>query len=83
MFNVYIIQSDISGKYYIGCTDNLERRLHEHNKGLSKYTKNQRPWVLRYSEEYDNLSIARAREKQIKSWKSRTAIEKLINGPIV
>ena len=84
MFVVYIIQAELSKKYYIGCTDNLDRRLKEHNSGYSNYTKTQKNWNLKYKEEYENLADARKREKQIKSWKKRAAIEKLIvTGPIV
>lgn len=77
MFSTYILQSSY-GKYYIGCTNNLTRRIKEHNKGLSRYTRNKGIWMLKYSEQFDKLSIARKREKQIKSWKKRIAIEKLI-----
>lgn len=84
MFITYIIKSISSGKYYIGCTDNLDRRLNEHNKGFSKYTRNKGPWMLKYSEEYDTLPKARKREKQIKSWKKRKSIERLFEqGPVV
>lgn len=83
MYHIYIIESLTSKKYYIGCTDNIERRLTEHNKGLSKYTKNKGPWVLKYTEEYSLLVDARNREKQIKSWKKRKSIEKLFQGPVV
>lgn len=57
--------------------------MDEHNKGLSKYTKNKGPWVLVYREEFSTLKLARRREKQIKSWKKRIAIEKLIQAAIV
>ena len=77
MFFVYIIKSVLSGKYYIGCTDNINRRLNEHNSNLSKYTRNKGPWMLKYKEQYESLKEARRREKQIKSWKSRESIEKL------
>ncbi|MCL4363698.1 GIY-YIG nuclease family protein [Patescibacteria group bacterium] len=83
MFFTYILKSILTGQYYIGCTNNLKRRLDEHNKGLSKYTRNKRPWVLKYKEEYSSLIKARRREKQIKSWKKRQAIEKLIIGLVV
>lgn len=84
MFYLYILQSIKSLKYYIGCTNNIKRRLIEHNSGLSKYTKNYIPWKLIYQECYNKLTGARAREKQIKSWKKRSAIERLIKtGAIV
>ena len=83
MFMVYILESLSSHKYYIGCTDNVERRLKEHNSGLSKYTKNKGPRIIVYREEYNQLNIARKREKQVKSWHKRAAIEKLIKGAFV
>ena len=83
MYFVYILQSINSGTFYVGCTEDLDRRIKEHNSGLSKYTKSRRPWMLKYSETYPTLSEARKREKQIKSFKKRIAIEKLINAAIV
>ncbi len=83
MYYVYILRSKLTNKFYVGCTDNINRRLKEHNSGLSKYTKSNRPWIIEYFEEYSTLSEARMRERKIKSWKKRVAIEKLIRGPIV
>ncbi|MFA5769962.1 MAG: GIY-YIG nuclease family protein [Patescibacteria group bacterium] len=79
MFITYIIKSTSTGKYYIGCTNDVKRRLSEHNYGLSKYTRNKGPWMLKYTEEYNTLVEARKREKQIKSWKKRKNIEKLFS----
>ncbi len=64
MYYVYVIESKLNGKYYIGSTDNLVRRLTEHNNGLSKYTKRYLPWILRYNEEICELSRARKRERE-------------------
>lgn len=83
MYFVYILQSDKSKSYYVGCTNDIERRLKEHNSGLSNYTRNKGPWKVVYNEAHGSLSEARQREKQIKSWKKRKAIEKLIIAPIV
>ncbi|MBI5045117.1 MAG: GIY-YIG nuclease family protein [Candidatus Levybacteria bacterium] len=83
-FMTYILQSDKDGSYYIGSTDNLQKRLTAHNKGYSKYTKNKIPWNIVYKEEYETLSGARKREYYLKSLKSKIAILKLIKqGPIV
>ncbi|MDO8505196.1 MAG: GIY-YIG nuclease family protein [bacterium] len=78
MFYIYIIQSIKNGSYYIGCTNETTKRLSEHNKGRVKSTKAYGPWLLRYTEKYNTLSEARGREEQIKNWKSRTAIERLL-----
>lgn len=78
MFYVYILKSNKSGKFYVGCTDDLNRRLKEHNSGKSRYTRNKGPWSVEYREEFVALKEARKREKQIKSWKKRKAIENLI-----
>ena len=83
MYYVYIIESISNKKYYTGCTNNLKRRLKEHDNGLSRYTKTGRPWILKYKECFNILSEARKRESQIKAWKKRSAIEKLISAAIV
>lgn len=82
MYLVYILRSALDGTYYVGCTNNIKKRLKVHNSGLSKYTKTRKPWTLVYLEKYSKLSEARQREKQIKSWKKRVAIEKLITCPV-
>jgi len=77
MFYIYIIESSSYGTYYVGCTDNVSRRFEEHTNNQSAYTKNKGPWILKHTEEYQSLSEARKREKQIKGWKSRKSIERL------
>jgi len=81
MFHVYIIQNP-SNNYYIGHTNNIERRLIEHNttnNGSQKYTKNKGPWKIVYLEKFDNRFGAMRREKEIKNKKSKKYIEYLIN----
>lgn len=74
MYFVYILQSDRDKKRYIGCTENLERRLEEHNSGSVKSTKNRRPLKLIYFEEYENKSVANKREREIKAKKGKFII---------
>ena len=78
-FQVYIIYSITLDRYYVGHTDNLERRLGEHNTGQTRYTQTGKPWVLKYTENYDARPEAARREAEIKRKKSRKYIEGLIS----
>jgi putative endonuclease len=66
MFYLYILKSKKDESLYIGSTNNLRRRLFEHNNGKSKYTKSHCPFELKYYEAYLNESDARTREKSLK-----------------
>lgn len=77
--HVYILECN-NGSYYIGSTKNLERRLKEHNDGKVYYTKTRRPLTLKYTEEFDTYKLAFKREKQLKSWKKRAALERLFKN---
>ena len=78
MYYVYILQSLKTGKLYIGHTDNLARRLEEHNSGWgSKYTRLNGPWKLVYSESYPDRSSAAKRERYLKSTKGSQEKKKL------
>jgi len=74
MFYVYILLSQKDYKRYIGFTDNLERRIVEHNSGLVKSTKNRRPLTLSYFEKFENKTDALKREKVIKAKKGKFII---------
>jgi len=76
---MYILQcSDES--YYVGSTKDLNRRLSQHQDGTgSRYTSGRLPVTLVYCEEYDRVSDAFYREKQVQGW-TRRKREALING---
>jgi putative endonuclease len=78
MYKVYILKSINFHKTYIGLTDNLERRLKEHNSGKHFYTKRHMPWKIIYSENQPDLVTARKREKYFKSAAGRRYIKKFI-----
>ena len=67
MYWVYFLYSKSKGNVYIGCTGNLRKRIKEHRDGLVESTKNRRPLILFHTERYSSLSIARKREKYLKS----------------
>ena len=72
MFNTYILYSVNYDKIYIGFTSDIEQRLLSHNEFSKKgWTIKFRPWVLVYSEEFEEKSAAMKREQQLKSAKGR------------
>lgn len=64
---VYILEC-ADGSLYVGSTNDLEKRLHQHNhaKSGAHYTKIRRPVLLRYSETLSTLKEARSREAALK-----------------
>ena len=77
MYYTYVLHSLKDDNRYIGSTDNLIRRVDEHNDGLVKSTKNRRPLVLIYSEEFHSKTEALKREKFFKSGYGRSFLKKI------
>ena len=77
MYFTYILKSIKNNSYYVGYTGNLNERLRIHNSRQDFATKAYVPWQLFYSEEFSNEADAINRERQLKSWKSRKALERL------
>ena len=77
---VYILQCS-DGSYYTGITNDLDRRIAEHNEGYDTkgYTYSRRPVKLVYYEDHSDPYYAIGREKQIKGW-SRKKKMALIEG---
>lgn len=70
-------------KYYIGHTgDDLSERVRKHNTNHKGFTGGVGDWSLAYKEEFQSKSEACARERKIKSWKSKVMIEKLIESKL-
>ena len=79
-YYVYILQSQKDQKFYTGYTNNLKRRLEEHNNAQVKSTKNRRPLKLVYYEFCLNKDDALHREKYLKSsWGKRYIKNRLKN----
>jgi putative endonuclease len=62
---------------YVGLTDNLDRRLYQHNHILGRSTKPYAPFKLIYSESFDDRASARKREKYLKSTAGKIHLRKL------
>jgi len=80
MPSVYILQSESTQKFYIGCAADVPTRLAEHQRGQTPSTRGRGPWILVYEEHFDTLAAARARERQLKSWKSHRSIQELVDA---
>jgi len=74
---VYMLLSDKGGNIYIGCTNNLERRINEHKDGKVFSTKRYLPMSLIYYETYISKLDAFNREKSLKQHGSALAKLKL------
>jgi putative endonuclease len=70
-FYVYCLYSDSHKKIYIGQTNNLDRRLKQHELGKVESTKSYRPYRLIYFEEYVDRNSAVKREKELKGSRGR------------
>ena len=70
MYFTYVLEC-VDKSLYVGCTNNLEKRLGQHNNSKSgaHYTKIRRPVILKYKEEFITLKEARGREAELKKWR--------------
>jgi putative endonuclease len=78
MASLYILQSEKTGQYYVGSTNDLDRRISEHLRGHTPATRNRGPWKLIHREDFATLLEARRREADIKKWKSSRLIRAMI-----
>ncbi len=63
---VYAIKSKLNGELYFGSTNDLRKRLKDHNDGKVMSTSRYKPWILLYYEAYKSEKLAKDREKKIK-----------------
>jgi putative endonuclease len=80
MPDVYILQSERTQRFYIGCAEQPLARLPEHQRGQTTSTRGRGPWALVYQEHFATLSEARRRERQLKNWKSHRSIQELLDA---
>ena len=75
----YILYSKDINQYYIGHTsESLPERLRKHLSNHSGFTAKSKDWFVVYYEKFETKSLAYERELEVKKWKSRTRVEKLI-----
>jgi putative endonuclease len=78
MFYCYVLQSQKTGRRYVGSCENLTERIRRHNAGDSKATKHGVPWILIHSEGFDTRSSAGRRERYYKTGRGREELDKLL-----
>ena len=78
MYYVYVLLSLKDKKFYIGYTNNLKRRLNEHNSGKNISTKSRLPLKLIYYESHLSKADAARREKYFKTAKGKSTLRQML-----
>jgi len=81
-YYVYVLISKKDKKFYIGYTNNLQRRINQHNKGKTDSLKNRRPLKLIYFEGYINKKDAQEKEKFYKSGRGHEVLKKILENTL-
>jgi len=75
-YHVYILASKRNGTLYIGVTNDIIRRIQEHQEGINDgFTKKYKVHTLVYYEVYGDIGDAIYREKQLKEWKRKYKLD--------
>ena len=82
MFYTYVLKSLKDGKFYIGFSSNLRRRMKEHKTGGSKSTKCRLPFKLLYYEAHTSEEDARRREKYFKTDKGKSSLRQMLRDAL-
>ena len=78
MWIVCILRSERDGSFYTGYSEDVLRRLRQHNNGESYYTKRKMPWSVVYAEKFELKGEAIKRERFLKKQKNKEFYERLI-----
>ncbi len=78
---VYVLLSESTGQHYTGKTNDLSRRLEEHNHRHTRSTRGKGPWSLVYHEQLDSRREASARERFLKSGSGREFLNRVLRSP--
>jgi putative endonuclease len=77
----YVLRSRKDGRLYTGSTNDLQRRLQEHDRGKNVYARNAGPFDLVYREECPSRLEARRRERYLKSGVGREFVKVRLARP--
>ena len=79
---VYILESEENGRYYVGRSQDPERRVEHHNTTSTGFTSRYRPWTLVFTQEFPTKEEAVEAEQLIKSWKNKKMTRYVVEGKI-
>ena len=79
-YYIYLLESITDGIWYVGLSENPNKRLKQHNQGKSKFTKGHLPWRLLYKEKIGNLKEARIKEKYYKTAAGKRRLNRLLDS---
>jgi len=80
MYFVYVLKSISHARTYVGFTNDIDRRLKEHNSGKSKFSSKFTPWEIIHTEEFELKSEAIKREKYLKSAAGRRYLKTILEN---
>lgn len=83
MAYVYILKSLRDDRYYVGSTENLEKRLKHHKGGFTPSTKRFGGIELVFQQRYESLKDARYIEKKLKNLKRKDYLDKIIKDGFI
>ena len=81
-YYLYILKSKSVDKYYIGISQNPDRRLEYHNTIEKGFTARYRPWTIVFTKEFETKELALQAERRLKKWKSKKLTEKIVSGEL-
>ncbi len=79
-FITYIIESKNLNKFYIGYTEDIDKRLIKHNSGGSRWTRKGAPWKVIYAKEFEAKGEAIKYEHFLKNLKNKVFLKQIIAG---
>ncbi len=80
---VYILKSDLNGRFYVGSTTDIERRMAQHQRNQTPSTHRMKAYKLVFSQEYSTLQEAREIEKRLKKLKRKDYLQKIIDEGVI
>lgn len=78
MITVYALYDKVTDQVYVGMTNNLERRIAEHKRGQSFYTRRFKDFEVIYKEVFRSYAEGRKKEKYLKGGSGKEFLKSLI-----